>query len=152
MTLTGAVIMMVEMIDVEAEILQQGLLGVDQLINIIKIVSLLSSIGILLLSLEYYNKQNILDYEYPILILIATLGMLLLVSSKDLITFYLAIEIISLTSYIMATIKRNGQYSTEAGIKYFLLGAVSSGILLFGSSLLYALTGETTFQGLATFM
>ena len=69
-----------------------------------------------------------------------------------LITFYLAIEIISLTSYILATIKRNGQYSTEAGIKYFLLGAVSSGILLFGSSLLYALTGETTFQGLATFM
>jgi len=144
--------MQIEMLDVEAGILQHGLLGVDQLINIIKIVSLLSSIGILLLSLEYYNKQNILDYEYPILILIATLGMLLLVSSKDLITFYLAIEIISLTSYVLATIKRNGQYSTEAGIKYFLLGAVSSGILLFGSSLLYALTGETTFQGLATFM
>ena len=152
LALLGAVFMQIEMLDVEAGILQHGLLGVDQLINIIKVVSLLSSIGILLLSLDYYNKQNLLDYEYPILILIATLGMLLLVSSKDLITFYLAIEIISLTSYVLATIKRNGQYSTEAGIKYFLLGAVSSGILLFGSSLLYALTGETTFQGLATFM
>jgi len=144
--------MTVEIIEVEATILQQGLLGVDQLINIIKLISITSSIGILLLSLDYYGKHKLLDYEYPILIMIATLGMLLLVSSKDLITFYLAIEIISLTSYILATIKRNGQYSTEAGIKYFLLGAVSSGILLFGSSLLYALTGETTFQGLATFM
>ena len=152
LTLIGAALMMVEIIEVEATILQQGLLGVDQLINIIKLISITSSIGILLLSLDYYGKHKLLDYEYPILIMIATLGMLLLVSSKDLITFYLAIEIISLTSYILATIKRNGQYSTEAGIKYFLLGAVSSGILLFGSSLLYALTGETTFQGLATFM
>ena len=152
LTLLGAALMMVEIIEVEATILEQGLLGVDPFINIIKLVSIISSIGILLLSLDYYGKHKLLDYEYPILIMIATLGMLLLVSSKDLITFYLAIEIISLTSYILATIKRNGQYSTEAGIKYFLLGAVSSGILLFGSSLLYALTGETTFQGLASFM
>ena len=152
LTLLGAALMMVEIIEVEATILEQGLLGVDPFINIIKLVSIISSIGILLLSLDYYGKHKLLDYEYPILIMIATLGMLLLVSSKDLITFYLAIEIISLTSYILATIKRNGQYSTEAGIKYFLLGAVSSGILLFGSSLLYELTGETTFQGLASFM
>jgi len=129
-----------------------GLIGVDYLINIIKIVSITSSIGILLLSLDYYGKLNMVLPEYSVLILITTLGMMLLASCKDLITFYLAIEIISLSSYILASIKRNSQFSTEAGIKYFLLGAVSSGILLFGSSLLYALTGETTFQGLATFM
>jgi len=130
-----------------------GLIGIDETIIIIKIVSIISSIIILLMSLDYYGKkQGIIEYEYPILILIATLGMMLLVSSKDLIVLYLAIEIISLTSYILATIKRNGQYSTEAGIKYFLLGAVSSGILLFGSSIIYGLTGETTFEGLTNYI
>jgi len=117
-----------------------GLLGVDALTGTIKLVTMISSVFILLLSLDYYGKQRLLDYEYPLLILITTLGMLLLVSSKDLITFYLAIEIISLSSYILATIRRNGQFSTEAGIKYFLLGAVSSGILLFGASLISCCT------------
>lgn len=140
--------MELEIMNIYALVLGNGLLGVDPLINIIKIVSMVCSIVILLLSLDYYGKQKILAYEYAMLILISNIGMLLLVSSKDLITFYLAIEIISLSSYILASLRRNGQFSTEAGIKYFLLGAVSSGILLFGASLLYALTGETSFQGL----
>jgi NADH-quinone oxidoreductase subunit N len=114
-----------------------GYYGIDTIIISIKIVVLLSSIGILLLSLNYYNKENLVIYEYTQLILLATIGMLLLVSSKDLISLYLSIELISLSSYILATIKREGQYSTEAGIKYFLLGAVSSGLLLFGSGLIY---------------
>ncbi len=144
--------MTIDIMDVQATSLN-GLLGVDTMINLIKVVSLMASIAVLLLSIDYYGKKNnLMDYEYPILILITTLGMMLLVACKDLIAFYLAIEILSLSCYILATIKRNGQFSTEAGIKYFLLGAVSSGILLFGASILYALTGETSFQGLATFM
>lgn len=85
------------------------------------------------------QKPNlgVADYEYTQLILLSTLGMLLLVSSKDLISLYLSIELISLSLYILAGIKRDGQYSTEASIKYFLLGAVSSGLLLFGSALMY---------------
>ena len=152
LALFGAIYMEFELINVQTVDICNGLLGVDHLISIVKIISMIGSIFILLLSLNYYGKQNILDYEYPILILITTLGMLLLITSKDLVSFYLAIEIISLSSYILASIRRNGQFSTEAGIKYFLLGAVSSGILLFGSSLLYALTGETTFEGLSTLM
>jgi NADH-quinone oxidoreductase subunit N len=152
LALAASIIMTIDIMDVQATSLN-GLLGVDTMINLIKVVSLMASIAVLLLSIDYYGKKNnLMDYEYPILILITTLGMMLLVACKDLIAFYLAIEILSLSCYILATIKRNGQFSTEAGIKYFLLGAVSSGILLFGASILYALTGETSFQGLATFM
>jgi NADH-quinone oxidoreductase subunit N len=152
LVLIGAILMEFEINNINTNELCNGLLGVDALTGTIKLVTMFSSVFILLLSLDYYGKQRLLDYEYPLLILITTLGMLLLVSSKDLITFYLAIEIISLSSYILATIRRNGQFSTEAGIKYFLLGAVSSGILLFGASLIYALSGETSFQGISTFM
>lgn len=95
---------------------------------------------------------GVTNYEYTQLILLSTLGMLLLVSSKDLISLYLSIELISLSLYILAGIKRDGQYSTEASIKYFLLGAVSSGLLLFGSALMYWLTGETCFIGLSNYI
>jgi NADH:ubiquinone oxidoreductase subunit 2 (subunit N) len=138
----------------------QGLYGVDTTIVGIKLAILVGSMSVLLLSISYYaasplrgvtttshptgreqegvkKHKNLLNYEYTLLILLSTLGMLLLVSSKDLISLYLAIELISLSLYILAGIKRDGQYSTEASIKYFLLGAVSSGLLLFGSALMY---------------
>jgi NADH-quinone oxidoreductase subunit N len=99
---------------------------------------LLSSAGILLMSLnEYVKRSRIITFEYTQLILLSTIGMLLLVSSKDLISLYLSIELVSLSLYILAAIQRDGQFSTEAGIKYFLLGAVASGILLLGSALIY---------------
>ncbi len=144
--------MQMELIDIRCYDLLHSSVGMDGIINVAKIICILSAICILLLSLDYYGKFNMIVFEFPLLVAISTLGMMLLVASKDLVTFYLSIELLSLSSYILASIKRNSQFSTEAGIKYFLLGAVSSGILLFGSSLLYALTGETTFQGLATFM
>lgn len=128
----------------------QGLYGVDTTIVGIKLAVLAGSIGVLLMSMGYYAKENLIIYEYTQLIMLSTLGMLLLVSSKDLISLYLSIELISLSLYILAGIKREGQYSTEASIKYFLLGAVSSGLLLFGSALMYWLTGETSFIGLST--
>lgn len=130
----------------------QGLYGVDTSIVGIKLAVLAGSIGVLLMSINYYAKENLVIYEYTQLIMLSTLGMLLLVSSKDLISLYLSIELISLSLYILAGIKREGQYSTEASIKYFLLGAVSSGLLLFGSALMYWLTGETSFIGLGTYI
>jgi NADH-quinone oxidoreductase subunit N len=86
---------------------------------------------------NYSDEKKLVVFEYTQLILLSTLGMLLLISSKDLISLYLSIELISLSLYILASLKRDGQFSTEAGIKYFLLGAVASGILLFGSALIY---------------
>ena len=104
---------------------------------IIKIILLLSSSIVIIL------PNNIYEYEFSQLILLATLGMMLLISSNDLISLYLSIELISLSLYILATIRINSQHSTEAGLKYFLLGALTSGLLLFGMALLYTFTGET---------
>ena len=80
------------------------------------------------------------------------LGMLLLLSSNDLIILYLSIEILSLSLYVLATIRRTGQFSTEAGLKYFLLGALSSGLLLLGSALIYYITGLTNFNEISYFL
>lgn len=123
--------------------LSSGLMKVDFQTQVTKIIILIGSMGILFLSLGQYSKKMLGEFEYPILILIATLGMLLIVSTTDLIILYLSIELISLTLYILATINKSGQYSTEAGLKYFILGALSSGFLLFGMALIYGTTGET---------
>jgi NADH-quinone oxidoreductase subunit N len=93
--------------------------------------------------------DKILDYEFSQLILLSTLGMMLLISSNDLIMLYLAVELLSLAFYVLAGIKRDSQHSTEAALKYFLLGALSSGLLLFGMGLVYAFTGETEFSALS---
>jgi len=124
---------------------------------------LLGTIGILLISLDYYNKNiysrhepltisalGVGKPEYITLILLSVLGMLTLISAKDLIALYLSIELLSLSLYILAGIKRTSQYSTEASLRYFMLGALSSGLLLFGSTLV-AITagGHTEFTEIA---
>src|SRR5262249_36520521 len=88
-------------------------------------------------------------FEYPVLILLSTLGMMVLVSATDLIALYLGLEMMSLCLYVLAAIRRDEVRSSEAGLKYFVLGALSSGMLLYGASLLYGLTGTTSFAGLA---
>ena len=93
-----------------------------------------------------------MDFEFFLLILLATLGMFLLISSKDLILLYLSIETISLSLYVLAAIQRTGQLSTEAGLKYFLLGALSSGLLLFGSAIIYLLTGLTNLDEISYYL
>ena len=98
-----------------------------------------------LMSLNYVQQENINAFELLILILLSTASMLFLVSAADFICMYLAIELQSLCFYVMAGLKRNSEFSTEAGLKYFLLGAFSSGILLFGCSLIYGFTGTTNF-------
>jgi NADH-quinone oxidoreductase subunit N len=88
-------------------------------------------------------------FEFPVLIVIATLGMMLMISASDLISVYLGLELQSLALYVVAAIHRDNVRSTEAGLKYFVLGALSSGMLLYGASLVYGFTGQTTFAGIA---
>src|SRR5262249_36630384 len=88
-------------------------------------------------------------FEYPVLILLATTGMLMLISAADLIALYLGLELMSLSLYVVAAIDRDNVRSTEAGLKYFVLGALSSGMLLYGASLIYGFTGTVTFSGIA---
>ena len=132
----------------ESNIILSGMLLINNLTLLIKIVIIFSSIVVLLFSFDYYEDEKIKAFEYSILILLAVLGMLLLVSSYDFLALYLAIELQSLALYVLATFKRNSEFSTEAGLKYFILGALSSGILLFGISLIYGLTGSTNFESI----
>jgi NADH-quinone oxidoreductase subunit N len=126
-----------------------NLLIVDSFTVFVKVVILLSSMACILISLNYLEYNKINTFEYSLLILLSVLGMLLLVSSYDLLSLYLAIELMSLSFYILAAYKRNSEFSGEAGLKYFILGAFSSGLLLFGSSMLYGFTGMTNFEDIA---
>ena len=129
-----------------------GFLVANEFIIGIKLVLVLSSALVLTLGLKSQVEDKMLDYEFSQLILLSTLGMMLLVGSGDLIMLYLAIELLSLSFYVLASIKRHSQHSTEAGLKYFLLGALSSGLLLFGMALVYAFTGATSFVAISEFL
>ena len=124
---------------------------IDDFTTLIKMVVLLSALASTTISLEYIKKQKINAFEYIVLIMFSTLSMLFIVSSYDLISMYLAIELQSLCFYVLAAFKRNNEFSTEAGLKYFILGALSSGLLLFGESIIYGFTGITNFEELAKF-
>jgi len=129
-----------------------GFLVANEFIIGIKLILVLSSALVLTLGLKSQVEDKMLDYEFSQLILLSTLGMMLLVGSGDLIMLYLAIELLSLSFYVLASIKRHSQHSTEAGLKYFLLGALSSGLLLFGMALVYAFTGATSFMAISEFL
>ena len=121
----------------------------DPFTNFIKILTLISSIFVLNSSQLFIKDNNINKFEYPIIILLSILGMFFMVSSNDLILFYLGLELQSLSLYILAAIDRDNIRSSESGIKYFVLSALSSGLLLYGSSLLYGFTGSTNFDIIA---
>ncbi len=125
-----------------------NLLIFDSFSILIKSLLLLSTIVTLILALDYSKFENLNCFEYVILMILAVTGMMLVVSSYDLISMYLAIELQSFCMYIIASLKRESEFSTEAGLKYFILGAFSSGLLLFGCSLLYGFTGTTNYQQL----
>jgi NADH-quinone oxidoreductase subunit N len=110
---------------------------------------LLGAVAALLLSFDYNQRQDIARFEYPVLVLFATLGMLVMVSAGDLMTLYLGLELQSLALYICAALARDELRSTEAGLKYFILGALASGLLLYGISLVYGFGGTTNFAALA---
>jgi len=123
---------------------------IDKLSILMKILVLLFSIFILLSSKEYVKINNIDKIEYPIIILFSVLGMILMISSYDLIVFYLGLELQSISLYILTSFNRENEKSTEAGLKYFVLSALASGLLLYGSSLIYGFTGSTNFQTIST--
>ena len=118
----------------------------DEFSNFFKILILISSLFVLNSSKNFIIDNKLDKFEYPIIILISILGMFFMVSSNDLILFYLGLELQSLSLYILAAIDRDNLRSSEAGIKYFILSALSSGLLLYGCSLLYGFTGSTNFE------
>jgi|AntAceMinimDraft_1070359.scaffolds.fasta_scaffold08460_1 proton-translocating NADH-quinone oxidoreductase chain N len=122
---------------------------IDPLTTLLKTMVLFSAAAAMLMSLDYLKSSLMNVFEYSILVLFSTLSMLHLISSYDFITMYLAIEMQSLCFYALAASKRHSEFSTEAGLKYFLLGAFSSGILLFGCSLIYGFAGSTNFEDMA---
>ncbi|MEE2662437.1 MAG: NADH-quinone oxidoreductase subunit NuoN [Pseudomonadota bacterium] len=122
---------------------------VDQFGTFMKWLILLGSALAILMSLNYNEREKIQRFEFPILILFAALGMLLMVSANDLISLYVGLELQSLALYVIAAFRRDSTKSSEAGLKYFVLGALSSGMLLYGASLIYGFAGTTRFAELA---
>ena len=129
-----------------------GLIKIDSMICFIKFICILGGLLVIWISKEYYAQENLATTGHNIIILLALLGVILLVSSNDLLAMYLAMELQSLSFYTLATLKRDDESSTEAGLKYFILGSLSSGIFLFGVSLIYGLTGLTNFDSLNLFI
>src|SRR5216110_2026312 len=122
---------------------------VDDFARFLKILSLIGSAATLILSVEFLSDPSRRIFEYAILVLLSTLGMMVLISAGDLIALYLGLELMSLALYVVAASNRDNAKSTEAGLKYFVLGALSSGMLLYGASLIYGFTGTVEFAGIA---
>jgi len=122
----------------------------DGFSRFMKGLALLGSAVALIMSLSQAKAENIDKFEYPVLVVLATLGMMLMISANDLISLYMSLELQSLALYVVAAMNRESARSTEAGLKYFVLGALSSGMMLYGMSLVYGFTGHTGFAEIAT--
>ncbi len=121
----------------------------DGFARFMKVLVLLAAALALTMSQDYLRGAKLDIAEYPVLVLLATTGMMLMLSANDLISLYLALELQSLSLYVIAAIRRDSLRSSEAGLKYFVLGALSSGFLLYGCSLIYGFTGNTGFEAIA---
>jgi NADH-quinone oxidoreductase subunit N len=126
-----------------------GLLNTTDFSRYADLLVLLGAIAALILSIDYNQREDIARFEFPVLIIFAVLGMIVMVSAGDLMTLYLGFELQSLAMYICAAIARDSLKSTEAGLKYFVLGALASGLLVYGISLVYGFAGTTDFASLA---
>ncbi|PWE34127.1 NADH-quinone oxidoreductase subunit NuoN [Maritimibacter sp. 55A14] len=113
-----------------------------------KVVILVSAAAVLLMSQDFMTRLGLMRFEYPILVALSVLGMMMMVSAGDLMALYMGLELQSLCLYVVASIRRDSVRSTEAGLKYFVLGALSSGLLLYGASLTYGYAGTTLFSGI----
>jgi NADH-quinone oxidoreductase subunit N len=121
----------------------------DAFARFMKVITLIGSIVTLVMSTGFARQEKFDKFEYPVLVVLSTLGMLLMISASNMIGLYLGLELQSLALYVVAAINRDNVRSTEAGLKYFVLGALSSGMLLYGISLVYGYTGSTGFQAVA---
>ncbi|HEY8125066.1 MAG TPA: NADH-quinone oxidoreductase subunit NuoN [Methylocystis sp.] len=121
----------------------------DGFSRFMKALTLIGAIVSILLSVDWLQRNGLEKFEYPVLIMLSTLGMLLLISADNLIALYLGLELMSLALYVMAAFARDDGRSSEAGLKYFVLGALSSGMMLYGASLLYGFAGTVSFAGIA---
>ena len=120
----------------------------DAFARFAKVVVLLTAAAVLAMSADYMRRRGFLAFEYPVLVVLTTVGMMLMISAADLITLYMGLELHSLSLYIMASMRRDSTRSAEAGLKYFVLGALSSGLLLYGAALVYGFAGTTQFAGI----
>ena len=122
---------------------------IDDVTTFFKAVVLLGALSSLLISVDHLERESVNGFEFPLLLLLSTCSMLFLISAADFVSMYLAIELQSLCFYVLAAFKRDSEFSTEAGLKYFILGVFSSGLLLFGCSLVYGFTGTVEFSELS---
>ncbi len=125
-----------------------GMFNDDAYSRFAKVAILLAAAAVLIMSQEYMAKRDLLRFEYPLLITLAVVGMMVMVSAGDLMSLYMGLELQSLALYVVASLRRDSVKSTEAGLKYFVLGALSSGLLLYGASLTYGFAGTTSFAGI----
>jgi NADH-quinone oxidoreductase subunit N len=127
----------------------KGAFVVDTFARVMKVLALFGSAVALVLSVNFMKRDGSARFEYPVLILLAALGMMLMISANNLIALYMGLELQSLSLYVLAAINRDSARASEAGLKYFVLGALSSGMLLYGASLIYGFTGSTAFPEIA---
>ena len=126
-----------------------GAFVVDTFARVMKVMALFGSAVAIILSTHFMKRVKMARFEYPILVMLASVGMMMMISANDLISLYVGLELQSLSLYVVAAIDRDSARSSEAGLKYFVLGALSSGMLLYGASLVYGFTGTTTFTQIA---
>jgi len=122
---------------------------VDPFARVMKLLTVIGAATTLLMSVDYWKAVGRLKFEFPVLVLLAATGMLMMISANDLIALYVGLELQSLALYVLAAFDRHSARSSEAGLKYFVLGALSSGMLLYGASLIYGFTGSTLFADIA---
>ena len=125
-----------------------GMFNDDGFARFAKVAILLSAGAVMVMGQDYMSRRGLLRYEYPVLIALASVGMMMMVSAGDLMALYMGLELQSLALYVVASLRRDSAKSTEAGLKYFVLGALSSGLLLYGASLVYGYAGTTLFSGI----
>lgn len=125
-----------------------GLILDDDFARFAKVVILLASAVVLVMAQDYMARADLARFEYPVLVSLAVVGMMVMVSAADLMTLYMGLELQSLALYVITALRRDSVKSTEAGLKYFVLGALSSGLLLYGASLVYGYAGSTNFAAI----
>ena len=127
-----------------------GMLVDDAFARFAKVAILASAAAVLVISRDFMARRGLGRFEYPLLVALSVVGMMVMVSAGDLMALYMGLELQSLALYVVATLQRDSAKSTEAGLKYFVLGALSSGLLLYGASLVYGFAGTTLFSGILT--